>query len=287
VAIPFQINFTIYEEMPMGAQSGPLPTGPKYVLDNAAEETRRRFAGLTTVFDPGTFRLLAERGVTIGWRCLEIGAGSGTVAAWLGERVGPSGHVLATDINPRFAEEGRAPNIEIRRHDATVDPLPEAAFDLIHARLVLIHLPTREAVLRKLISTAKPGGWLLIEDFDTRTIVPDASLDPAEEDLKSRAGMFQVMENHGVDLQYGRRITGHMQAAGLSEIGAEARAFRWQGGSPGAGIDWANIQQMREAILATGLVNEAELEADLARLDDPKFAYPSPVMWAAWGRRKV
>jgi hypothetical protein len=95
-----------------------------------------------------------------------------------------------------------------------------------------------------------------------------------------------MMERNGVDLRYGRRIAGQMEAAGLAEIGAEARAFRWQGGSPGAGIDWANIQQMRAAILATGLVNEAELEADLACLDDPKFACPSPVMEAVWGRRK-
>ena len=108
--------------------------------------------------------------------------------------------------------------------------------------------------------------------------------DPAEEVLKSRVAKFRVMERNGVDLRYGRRIAGRLQVAGLIEIGAEARAFRWQGGSPGAGIDWANIRQMRDAILASGLVNEAELEVDLARLDDPTFAYPSPVMWAAWGR---
>jgi ubiquinone/menaquinone biosynthesis C-methylase UbiE len=174
----------------MGVQPGPMPAGQKYVLDNAAEETRRRFEGLSKVFNPGTFRLLAERGVTSGWRCLEVGAGSGTVAAWLGERVGPSGYVLATDINPRFAEERGSPNIEVRRHDVTADPLPEAAFDFMHARLVLIHLPTREAVLRKLISAVKPGGWPLIEDFDSYAIVPDAGLDPAEEVLKSREAML-------------------------------------------------------------------------------------------------
>jgi len=142
----------------MSVQPGPSPTDQKYLLDNAAPETRRRFDGLATVFDPGTFRLLSDRGVNSGWHCLEVGAGSGTVAAWLGERVGPTGYVLATDINPRFAEELRGPNIEVRRHDVTVDSLPEATFDLIHARLVLIHLPTRDAVLHKLISATKRGG---------------------------------------------------------------------------------------------------------------------------------
>ncbi len=93
------------------------------------------------------------------------------------------------------------------------------------------------------------------------------------------------MESYGVDLRRGSRMAAKMQASGFVEFGAEARAFRWQGGSPGGGIDWANIQQLRAPILATGLVNEAELEADLAKLDDPQGAYASPVTWAAWGRR--
>ncbi len=47
----------------------------------------------------------------------------------------------------------------------------------------------------------------------------------------------------------------------------------------------ANIEQLRAAIEREGVVTPAEVEADLARLDDPEFALPSPVMWAAWGRR--
>ena len=269
----------------MPAQPGSQPANEQYVLDNAAPETARRFAGLSAVFDPGTFRLLAERGVTAGWCCLEIGAGSGTVAAWLGERVGPAGHVLATDIDPRFAAELRRPNIEVRRHDITVDPLPESTFDLVHARLVLIHLPARDATLGRIVAALKPGGWLLIEDFDLWAINADAGFDPEEGVLKSREAMFRVMESKGVDPRCGRRMAAKMRACGLAEIGAEARLFRWQGGSPGVGIEWANLQQMRASILASGLVTEAEFEADLARMDDPQFAYPSPVMWATWGRR--
>ena len=39
-----------------------------------------------------------------GARCLEVGAGSGSMALWMAARVGETGHVLATDINPRFVE---------------------------------------------------------------------------------------------------------------------------------------------------------------------------------------
>jgi hypothetical protein len=71
----------------------------RYVFDNAAEEqTRERFATLPRLYDPGTIRHLEALGVGAGWRCLEVGAGGGSVARWLAERVGPIGRVLATDI---------------------------------------------------------------------------------------------------------------------------------------------------------------------------------------------
>lgn len=266
----------------MTAQPDLQPGREKYVLDNAAPETRRRFDGLSAVFDAGTFRVLTALGVAAGWNCLEVGAGSGTVAAWLAERVTGGGYVLATDLNPRFMSELRRPNIEVRRHNITIDPLPEATFDLVHARLVLIHLPTRDAVLGKLMGALKPGGWLLIEDFDAWEMRADPVFGGV---LKAREAMFHVMESNGVDLRCGSRMAAKMQACGFAEIGAEARAFRWQGGSPGAGIESANLQQMRAAILASGLVSEEEFEADVVRLNDPMFSYTSPVMWATWGRR--
>jgi hypothetical protein len=43
-----------------------------------------------------------------------------------------------TDINPRFLVEKGRSNLEVRRHDVGLDPPPDTAFDLIHARLVHI-----------------------------------------------------------------------------------------------------------------------------------------------------
>ena len=74
-----------------------------YIFDNAAEEpTTQRFASLEALYDPRTIRFLEATGVGPGWRCLEVGGGSGSIAAWLADRVGGAGHVLVTDIDPRF-----------------------------------------------------------------------------------------------------------------------------------------------------------------------------------------
>ena len=87
-----------------------------YIFDNAAErETAERFSSLETLHDPDTIRHLLGTGVGQGWRCLEIGGGNGSIARWLADCVGPEGHVLATDIDPRFLTSSGRANLEVRR----------------------------------------------------------------------------------------------------------------------------------------------------------------------------
>src|SRR6266700_2891082 len=75
-----------------------------YLLTNSAAETPRRFAALSELFDDGTIRHLEKCGMSRGWQCLEVGGGGGSIASWMADRVGPTGHILATDIDPCFLE---------------------------------------------------------------------------------------------------------------------------------------------------------------------------------------
>src|SRR3954453_13258396 len=75
-----------------------------YLLDNRQVEAGTRFGALAELFDPSTFRHLRARGVGTGWRCWEVGAGGRSVPDWLAQHVGPSGHVLATDIDTSWLE---------------------------------------------------------------------------------------------------------------------------------------------------------------------------------------
>src|ERR1700674_2572491 len=83
-----------------------------YLLDNARSETSRRFDALSVLYDGDTIRHLENRGVREGWSCLEVGGGGGSIAAWLAERVGPTGSVLVTDVDPRYLEFLNAHNVE-------------------------------------------------------------------------------------------------------------------------------------------------------------------------------
>ena len=162
----------------MGAlpRSSSIPSS--YVFDNAAEQASARLSALSEIFDPGSIRHLNERGVDQGWCCLEIGGGNGSIASWLSRRVGPTGSVLVTDIDTRFLETVKLPNCEVRRHNIVTDSLPEGAFDLVHSRLVLLHLPERDRALRRMVAALKPGGWLLDEEFDSASLLADPVANP-------------------------------------------------------------------------------------------------------------
>ena len=87
----------------------------EYLLSNVDPETVERFGGLEETFDPVSVGHLRQLGVGPGARCLEIGAGGGSVARWMAAEAGPGGRVLAVDVDPRWfvhdgrPEPGRAP----------------------------------------------------------------------------------------------------------------------------------------------------------------------------------
>jgi 2-polyprenyl-3-methyl-5-hydroxy-6-metoxy-1,4-benzoquinol methylase len=142
------------------------PRKTYFAKDSPDAFERERLALLTQVADPITTRRLTDLGVGPGWRCLDVGAGDGSVARWLAGRVGPEGRVVATDLNPCFLVGHGLPNLKVRRHNILEDELEAAHYDLAHCRCVLPHLPNPLRGLRRLIDAVRPGGWLLVEEID-------------------------------------------------------------------------------------------------------------------------
>lgn len=90
--------------------------------------------------------------------------------------------MLATDPDTRWTTTRGLCRVEVHGHDIVKDPLPAHSFDLIHARLVLAHLPARDQVLPRLVASLRPGGWLVVEDFDSW--LPPC-LDPVSDDQRA------------------------------------------------------------------------------------------------------
>jgi SAM-dependent methyltransferase len=263
----------------MTATSDPEYT-PAYTLDNQWGAARERLQLLEGCCDPITEGNLDRVGVGPGWHCLEVGAGAGSVVRILCDRVGAEGRVLAVDLEPALLDGLAGPNLEVRRVDVVTDELPEAEFDLIHTRAVLLHIPQRDVVLEKLIRALRPGGILLAEEMDVT---------PAYE--ASDSGFVRTIHAAwdrliaaGADIFWAARLSSVLETAGLVDVGGHRHPMTFTGASPMAEfhrITWAQLLESQpytdeeRAIIAAG-------SAELTR---PGGNYTAWDVVAAWGRK--
>jgi SAM-dependent methyltransferase len=248
------------------------------VYDQTFSEERARLAGMEAQWDPGTFRHIEALDLPADPVCWEIGAGGGSVAAWLAPRCG---HLLVTDVDTRFVEPLAGDRVSVKRHDLVADPPPDDRFDLIHARLLLEHLPRRDEVLDRLVGVLRPGGWLLVEDYDWTTY----GTEPSSEVLSRVAGaVIAFMVEAGFDPYLGRRLLHAFRERGLTSAGAEGRTLVMGSEHPGTAFYRLSLMSLRDAVIARGAVTEAEVDEVLSDMDADDRIIVSPTMVAAWGR---
>jgi SAM-dependent methyltransferase len=254
--------------------STPYPqTPPGYVPDGAWHAERARLDSLTSLYDPGSLQICDEIGVGPGWACADVGAGTGSLAQALAKRVAPSGGVVAFDIDTRFLEPLAAPGLVVRALDVTQEALPESEFDFVHARLLLEHLPRRAEALSSLVEAAKPGGWVMIEDFDwcTAPLV---------------AAILDFLTSRGYDRQYGRSLPRQLRAAGLTEVGTRAQAVHVAGDVENGLPQWELLAaQLAPALIGSGALRQEDLDRFHELWHDPQMTCFSPLMVSCWGRR--
>jgi SAM-dependent methyltransferase len=246
------------------------------------QDKPERLAGIEAAWDPGTQELLDSLGVGPGWRCLEAGAGGGSIAAWLADRVGPDGSVLAIDIDTTHLER-LASLAEIRRHDLRSEDLPAGSFDLVHERSVISWLGESGA-LERLAASLAPGGWLVLEDFDWAICGP---ADGAPVVAKGYEAILSLIEGVGYDRHYGRTLLDRLERMGLEEIRSEGRCHVLRGGSPGTAFERLSILAHRDALVSSGRLTEPELEEGVRYLADPAKHVVTPVLFSACGRRPL
>ena len=123
---------------------------------------------------PVTEAMLDLANLKVGDRVLDLGAGAGEPSLSAAQRVGPSGHVVATDISSNILEfaaqtarERGLTNLETRVMDGEKPDLPDATFSAVLSRLGLIYFPDREGALRSAHRMLKSGGRVVLASFST------------------------------------------------------------------------------------------------------------------------
>lgn len=251
-----------------------------YTLDNTWEKARRRLTLLEEVFDPATTARLVELGVGPGRRCLELGAGGGSITRWLCDRVGPSGSVTAVDLEPRFLAADPRPNMIVERRDIIADGVPGAGYDLIHCRALLMHLPNADDLVVDLVGRLRPGGAILLEEGDLSPTATARSARYAEMWQRCTAAAATV----GANFFWGAELPERLAAAGITDLAATSETRLYRGGSPWCELTALTWEQMTPLLLANGCPAEL-IAAATDELFEPDRLFPAGAIVAAWGHR--
>ena len=255
----------------------------EYVLSQqgSRDVERARLRLLEEYHDPLTVSQLDAIGVGEGWRCLDVGAGGGSITRMLAERVGSTGSVLAVDLDTSLLDELASDRVRVCRLDLMSDQLPQAAFDLVHARLLLMFLSPRLGALERLVSAARPGGWVasVAPDFTTVALSPTSVVWQ-----RVWSQFLDAAMAGGWDPGYGARLCGDLHAAGLTDVHAVYITRRSSGGSLPSRLLSLTVERLRERMVLLGADN-GEIDEARRLLEEPASAITSPTTCMARGRR--
>jgi ubiquinone/menaquinone biosynthesis C-methylase UbiE len=259
-----------------------------FAEDFASTSEDERLAVLAGNYDPSSFRLLEDCGLVSGWTCAEVGAGTGSVAAWLADALGPEASIVALDIETSHLDHlASRPNVAVRQHDIVAEPIGDSDFDLVHTRLVIEHLPEPKRLLEMLARATRPGGLLVVECTD---MLATAAADPS--DPRSRpfdefmAASFAAVESLStMDFGFARRLPQLFEQLGFEDSQSRVTGRVARGGDTKA-LEYAlGFLPMRSTFIERGFTTADEIDAYLACLADPDFWFVANNVIAASGRR--
>jgi SAM-dependent methyltransferase len=255
----------------------------EYNLPHSIAGEEQRLQLMSALLDPMERTHIERLGVGPGCRCLELGAGNGSISRSLARLVAPSGHVVASDIDIRYMADLKDAGLEVRRLDVHSDPIETSAYDLVVTRALLHHLPYREAALKRMVAAVKPGGAFL-------SIEPDMLPCTVAEPQSMRAfwlGWLKWAEQLDIDYFVGRKIPAWLDSLGMEGVAGEGCTISFNGGSDWARF-WTNtIRELEPSLMNSGAITGAMLTEVYGRCADPHYWTSVITFTATWGRKPV
>jgi SAM-dependent methyltransferase len=244
-----------------------------------------RLDALARMFDPATRSRLSAI-VRPGLRCIDIGAGLGRISGWLAEQAAP-GEVIALDRDVRLLGDLPRvfPTVRVLAADITDPALELGTFDVVHSRLLLMHLRDRVEVFHKLASLVRPGGWIVLGEAVKATTMTGAPESPFRRLMDQHWG---ALENSiGTSSSWGLRYPELLREAGFVDIGVEMHQPAVTPTSAAGQFFQLNFGHLRERIIADGLVDEDTFDAAMKAMREPGFADLGMGLLTAWARKPM
>ena len=166
---------------------------------------------------------LDRLGLREGWVCADVGAGGGDVTVALARIVGRDGRVYAIDSDPARRDEVATAAAEAAQ--AQVVALTQAGeeltlpeqLDLAFCRFLLLHVHSPVAVLSRMKSAVRPGGWVVAQEPITSA---------------GRIGGRPLSMPAARDADVGALLPALVVQAGLELVDAWGEAPAWAGPGP-------------------------------------------------------
>jgi SAM-dependent methyltransferase len=265
------------------ATSEPFAGG--YVLGRTPEEYERLRAQ-ARVWEAATGRLLDQVELAPGARCLDAGCGPGETMRLMAQRVGPTGQVTGIDVDTRLGAQAVQMLHAAGHQQCTFEPVDvEAAariagapFDLVYARLLLFHVGDPVAVLRRLWDWVAPGGHLVVQDYDLRSVAVLPALETIREFERVA---FGACTGAGRDSHVGHRLPLLFADAGLGAPDGTDVAGRLEPFATGSALFAGVYRSLLPVALSLGLTTQEhserwfdELARDAAEHADHQVLWP-------------
>jgi SAM-dependent methyltransferase len=265
-----------------------------YVLGGTSLE-RDRLIAQARELSPYTISLLNRIGVRLGARTVDIGCGPIGIMDLLSELVGQDGVVVGVEREPRFLDIARIElgrlglrNVTVVSADARNTGLEKGSYDLVHERLVLINLPlpTQQRIVEEMFSLLKSGGTIVLQEYDAASY----TCHPAHPSWNALAGIFQeIFHAAGGNDFEGRTLANLLQFTGAANVEQCGYVRFPKVGEYQRTHLLSLIDSLRDSIIASGRMSDAELSAHVTalagHLSDPTTTVVDKLMVQAWGTK--
>jgi ubiquinone/menaquinone biosynthesis C-methylase UbiE len=267
-----------------------------YTLGYSVEEHERLLLQ-GRMLEPATRRVFHAIGVQPGWTCLDVGCGPGAVMTLMGELVGPSGEVTGLDRDAkaghlaveRLAAMGTS---RYRFIEADMDDICEIGgeqFDLTFSRLAILYARDPVALLRKMYSFTKPGGYIAIQEYHVRTINLYPKLKACTELMRI---YLETFERTGRDLEFAFKLPIYFVEAGIGTPDGTDMHLPMTSFEPFIAMYQAVCRSLLPKAIELGVTTEAQMQSlfqDLrqATYDPQRSSVLWPLTVGVWKRKPL
>jgi ubiquinone/menaquinone biosynthesis C-methylase UbiE len=252
-----------------------------------------RLQRLAADWDQATSEVLDGIGIEPGMRCLDVGSGAGAVLRLMAERVGPTGQVVGLDKEGPVGQlalmdlhrQGYR-QVSFRRGDVNqTAAFAAGSFDVVFARFFLMHMLDPARTLRRLYEWVRPGGWLIVQDYDLEPL----DIHPALPSFAAfRRICFTVMEQTDRDVRLGIKLRSLFMQGGAGAPDGSCVHARQTTLVEAADTIAAVYRGLLPLALELGVCNDREgmLAQRILELPDKRaYAVLWPLFHSAWKRK--